>query len=51
MAHQPASKVDFSNVDNAASTIEPDGSADAIAAVAVIAIIVAAVSFWLHGMA
>lgn len=33
------------------TTCEEDGCADAMAAVAVIAIVVATVTFWLHGMA
>ena len=32
------------------TAVEEDGSADAWAAAAIIAVVVATVSFWLHGM-
>ncbi len=46
MAHHEAPK----NAD-CQTSCEADGCADALAAVAVIAVVVAAVSFWLAGMA
>jgi hypothetical protein len=45
MAHHEAPQ------NNSSNQCEEDGSADALAAVAVIAVVVATVSFWLAGMA
>lgn len=46
MAHHEAPKTD-----NQCSPCEEDGCADALAAVAIIAVVVATVTYWLHGMA
>ena len=40
-----------SQKDNCSTECEEDGCADALAATAIIAIVVLAVTFWLHGMA